>query len=149
MFLVKFIRVFQITKRIFEFLFLRSKEKKSKTQLMVVCFLGICLFFFHSCYSHLIEDELSEDTEISFSEDIVPIFENSCITCHGSDYSSPILTSEKAYESLTSGGYIDTEDPESSVLVKQLNSDHPYEGAITNKELQMIVLWIKQGANDN
>ncbi len=117
---------------------------------MMLFSIVVCCLVLSACYSEIIEtDELSEDTEMSFSEDITPIFENSCISCHGSDYSSPVLTSEKAYESLTSGGYIDTEDPESSVLVKQLNSDHPYKGAITNKELQMIVLWIKQGANDN
>ncbi len=112
--------------------------------------LFISAFWLNGCYSDMINEELlDENTEISFSEDVIPIFKNSCISCHGSDYASPVLTSEKAYESLMSEGYVDTADAESSILIQQLNDDHPYEGAITDKELQMIVLWIKQGAYDN
>ncbi len=123
------------------------EKMKLFNRLLLLC---ACILLLDSCYSDVIEEDvLDENTEISFSEDVIPIFENSCLTCHGSDYSSPILTSEKAYESLTSGGYIDTDDPESSILVEQLNSDHPYEGAVTDTELQTIILWIKQGANDN
>ncbi len=116
----------------------------------IISLLFSCLFFLTGCYSDVIEEEyLDENTEISFSGDVIPIFENSCISCHGSNYASPVLTAEKAYESLTSGGFINTEDPETSILVEQLSDDHPYKGAVTDKELQMIVLWIKQGAYDN
>ncbi|MCW3785328.1 hypothetical protein [Plebeiibacterium sediminum] len=112
----------------------------------------ICLiaFSFSSCYYDvIIEEEVDVNTTISFSEEIAPVFKSSCVSCHDGVIAYPNLSSAHAYESLISGNFISTGNATNSSLIQKLNDKHPFEGAVTNAELQKIILWINQGASDN
>ncbi len=114
-----------------------------------ITFVVIVIFMSSCYYDVIIEEEVETTTKISFSDDVIPVFNSSCVSCHDGIVAYPNLTSANAYQSLISGNYIDTEDAASSTLIQKLNEDHPFEGAITSAELQKIILWINQGALDN
>jgi len=94
--------------------------------------------------------EIDPDTEISFKDDIIPVFNESCNSsgCHATGDWAPDLTTENAYEALFAGDFIDTTNPENSDLYKAMNS-----GSMTTYstpgDTQLILTWIEQGADDN
>jgi hypothetical protein len=90
--------------------------------------------------------EIELPDTVSYSLDIQPIWDNKCVTCHdgGRD---PDLRPENSYESLTGKGYIDTNNPEESKLMKKLYGSHDSRASETEK--QLILLWIDEGAKNN
>lgn len=102
------------------------------------------------CYFDvMVEERIVETSDISFSDDIIPIFQSSCISCHDGIVAYPLLIENYAYESLWSGNYINVDDAKSCMLIKKIQEDHPFEGAVTNTEMEKIILWIEQGASNN
>ncbi len=85
--------------------------------------------------------------QVSFSEDLIPIFTKNCAGCH-SDAINPDLRAENAYKSLTEGGYINTENPENSELLTKLNSGS-HQARATEVEKEKIKAWIEQGAKND
>lgn len=105
---------------------------------------------FGSCYYDvIIEEEVAETKAMSFSDDVMPVFKSSCISCHDGLVAHPTLQVSSAYQTLISGNYLDIENPNKSPLMIKLNDNHPFEGAITSTEIKKIQLWIEQGAKDN
>ena len=105
----------------------------------------IMLIFIASCEKYTIPaPEVPEG--ISFTEDDIPIFENSCVGCHSGGI-PPELTSGVAYEELVDGGYVDTSDPESSELYLTLTGSH--SSRATEEEKLLILQWIREGALNN
>lgn len=97
-------------------------------------------------------DEITR--QVSFSGDILPIFDKSCNTsgCHSAGGKSPNLTPANAYTSLTSGNYLNTGNPQTSVIYLWMTGKKsvpmPVNGI--NKDYNALILaWIKQGANNN
>ncbi|MCK4920312.1 MAG: hypothetical protein KAS71_04650, partial [Bacteroidales bacterium] len=89
--------------------------------------------------------EIDTDTVVSFETDLLTIFDNNCILCHGGTI-SPDLRAEFAYYSIIDN-YI-SEDPESSgIYTKLLESSHGSYASETDK--QLILMWIQQGAKNN
>lgn len=86
-------------------------------------------------------------TIISFQNDIQPIFSSNCINCH-SGVKSPDLSVGKAFESLTAGGYINTLNPETSMIYLQMFSTS-HNPRTNDVEKQKILDWVKQGALNN
>ncbi|MFT3737753.1 MAG: hypothetical protein QM786_03265 [Breznakibacter sp.] len=103
----------------------------------------------HGCYFDVIEENVDEIGSVSFSTDLEPIFENSCTVCHDGKTTTPNLMAGYAYQALINGNYVSTESPESSRLIVKLNQGHPYQGALTAKEIQTIVQWMKEGCQNN
>jgi len=92
---------------------------------------------------------LDPNRVISFSDDLIPIFEEKCVSCHGGAL-SPNLSKDKAYNTLTTKGYIsdDPENtPEESGIYTKLAAGH--STAVTELEINMILQWIRQGAENN
>ena len=97
--------------------------------------------------------------EVSFSEDIQPIFTVFCNTgagCHsGTSYASSLvdLSEGVAYgELMTSGDkapYIDTTAPESGLLYTKINIGGTMEQYTTPTDRAIILKWIEQGALNN
>lgn len=89
-------------------------------------------------------------TELKFSSDIIPIFNESCNMsgCHSAGAFDPDLSPANAYASLNSLNMIDTETPANSILYKAMatGSMKNYSSAIKN---QTILTWIQQGAKNN
>lgn len=94
-------------------------------------------------------------TEMSFSKDIIPIFEKSCNAngCHSSGGKAPNLTATVAFSSLTVGNYLKANDPDNSLLMLWLNgkkSPVMPVGAGPDAEINAkIYAWINQGAKNN
>jgi len=87
--------------------------------------------------------------QISFSEEIVPILEAKCTSCHQTGKQFPDLSGSSAYSTIRSG-YVDKDNPENSKIYTKPNpsntGSHPeYEEA----EAALVLIWIKQGAKDN
>jgi hypothetical protein len=83
---------------------------------------------------------------MSFSGDIQPIFNNNCVSCH-SGSQSPDLSKGWAYDELIDGGYVDTESPCESVLYQVFSGTH--DGRADTTEINAILGWIQEGAQDN
>ncbi len=102
---------------------------------------------------------------VSFRNDIyVPIFETRCMPCHSSDGGQIILApADVAYENMINGvskndggvAFIDVLQPEESYLYRLIVDDNveyimpPGNNALTPFEIQTILNWISQGAQDN
>ena len=98
--------------------------------------------------------EIDTTVQVSFSKDIIPIFNQACNIsgCHSTGGFSPDLTPENAYAELFAGNLIDTLVPEDSELVQWMLGNRslvmPPSGS--NGEFNSKVLsWIGQGAKDD
>ena len=83
---------------------------------------------------------------VSYSLDIQPIWADNCVNCHNGGR-DPDLRPENSYLSLTSGGYINVNDPAESELMKKLYGSH--DSRAKEAEKQLIQLWIEEGAKNN
>jgi len=98
--------------------------------------------------------EESSSGQVSFSNDIMPIFENRCIDCHGGRRTREGLDM-KTHESLmrgsNNGPVVTPGDAEASLLVELIVSgDMPNRGPkVTPAELQLIIEWVNLGALNN
>jgi hypothetical protein len=125
---------------------------------MIVGFLVACsLVLFSGCYknSSIVSETGDEITrEVSFSNDIIPIMNNSCSvsSCHTSGGKTPDLSESNAYRSLINGEYINVSDPLTSQLYLWMTGKKgtPMPVSGINKDYNaLVVAWIKQGALNN
>ena len=91
---------------------------------------------------------------VSFSNDIIPIFNNNCNEsgCHSTGGIAPDLTPQNAYFELWLYGMVDTANAESSTLYIRMASTSnpmPPTGKLTDDKVQLVLAWIEQGALDN
>lgn len=95
---------------------------------------------------------------VSFSQDILPIFNSQCSTfgCHTSSMRAGNLNLEAsvAYLQLMQPGkgYIDTLNPTYSVLYNKLittTNPMPLSGKLDNCKINVILKWIQQKAKNN
>ncbi|CAN5420235.1 hypothetical protein BH10BAC3_BH10BAC3_28290 [soil metagenome] len=115
------------------------------------------VFLLAGCYKDktvFILDDIT--TPVSFSKDIVPIFNNSCNIkgCHNTGGQVPDLTPTNAYQSLFEEDMIDTADPENSEVMGWLTGEikpaMPLGGSTNPSNINALMLaWIKQGAKNN
>ena len=126
---------------------------KENMRRLIFCF--TILAFIHSCtYNEYLDEDPIDPNLISFSEDIIPVFNVSCNTsgCHGMNEIEPDLSPSNAYDALISGNYIDIVVPENSELYQWMkgNRNLPMPLAGPDAEANAKVLaWITQGALDN
>lgn len=117
----------------------------------------ITMLLFIGCYKDktVISDTGAEITRpVTFSQDIIPIFSNSCSLtgCHVTGGKTPDLSTANAYNSLTVGNYYNTTIPESSTIYLWMTGKKstPMPVSGINKDYNALVLaWIKQGAQNN
>lgn len=124
---------------------------KKNTSINVFAGLSLALFIIlGSCDKYSYElPGLEPGTEISFSEDIIPIFTGNCTACHGGAV-KPDLTPENAWESLQDG-YI-SDDPENNPEDSKIYSillESGHSPRASELEKQQILEWIRQGALNN
>jgi mono/diheme cytochrome c family protein len=95
-----------------------------------------------------------EGATVSFSADVLPIFESRCIGCHGGERTQEGLDL-KTHASLMAGsnnGFVVTPgDAADSLLVELVaNQKMPKRGPkLTPPQVQVITDWVNQGAPDN
>lgn len=109
-----------------------------------------------SCYYDATLEPLTPEvtTDVSFANDILPIFNQSCNTsgCHNAGGTRPDLSPANAYNALTGGNYINLAAPEQSNLYKWMRGQGglPMPLSGPNAAYNATVLaWIKQGAKNN
>ena len=118
---------------------------------------GCSMFYLLSgCYKDrtVIVDAAEVTRTVTFTQDLVPIFNNSCAMsgCHGTGGQSPNLSTGNAYNSLTIGNYYDKNAPANSIIYLKMTGKRgtPMPVSGVNKDYAALVLaWIKQGANNN
>ena len=89
---------------------------------------------------------VEKPTDVSYSEDVQPIFDAKCVQCHKGGL-APDLRPENSYNALINGGYVDTQNPEESILMTTLYGSH--DSRATEAEKQTILAWIEEGAKNN
>lgn len=104
-----------------------------------------------SCeYDYIPEEEIilptpDPDNPISFETQIEPIFQSKCISCH--DSKKPVLVTGSAFDNLSNGEYINTNEPSESKVYKKSKDGHGNN--MSSQELNLLLLWIQEGAKDN
>ena len=98
----------------------------------------------------------------SFSNDVMPIFNDRCVVCHGvgTPYPVQLMPQSTAYNELVGESsaegelYINTKSPENSYLYQLINGDVEMvmplnDDPLTSEQIQTILNWIDQGALNN
>ena len=103
-------------------------------------------------YDFIVKEELPPidvTVPVSFSTQIVPIFTNSCVSCHKTGGQSPDLSAANAYSSIKTMNLVNATTPESSIIYAfPGSSSHSWKG-YTASEAQLVLTWIQQGAKNN
>lgn len=91
---------------------------------------------------------------VSFTADILPIFESRCINCHGGNRTEAELSLRTHADAMTGsegGAVIVPGDADNSVLVEMVvTQEMPKRGPkLTPPQVQLIIDWINQGALNN
>ncbi|MCE9647392.1 MAG: c-type cytochrome [Chloroflexi bacterium] len=102
------------------------------------------------------EATLSPETpsSVSFSNDVLPIFNNSCVKCHGTEEIKKGLDL-RAYDSLMAGSFngsvLTPGNAADSLLIQQLlNGKMPKRGQkLSTEQIQIISDWVNAGALNN
>jgi GH15 family glucan-1,4-alpha-glucosidase len=80
---------------------------------------------------------------------LVQIMNKKCTLCHNGSQAgqSPDLSKDGSYLALTSGGFVDIDDPESSSIIQKLENEADHGGAgSTPVDIAKILAWITAGA---
>ena len=128
------------------------------SRILLGILLGIALIFCFSCRHEKAEIICTLPATVSFSQHILPIFQQYCSTsgCHAGATPSANLNLESAvaYAQLSrkSKGYIDTLTPQYSVLYASMNAvanPMPKSGRLDNCTVDLVLMWLKQKAKNN
>jgi mono/diheme cytochrome c family protein len=103
-----------------------------------------------------VEPEAPAESEVSFSEQVAPLFQAKCQACHNSQTSLGGWDST-AYEAVTTTGdspnVVIPGDIENSVLAQRVTGSQgavmPPTGKMSDAEVQLILDWIAAGAPEN
>ncbi|MGZ3838725.1 MAG: c-type cytochrome [Flavisolibacter sp.] len=127
-----------------------------KSRIVLLLTAGLVAMSLSGCYKDIIspgQDPNAPPQNISFSGDLLPIFEANCTTsgCHDAvPGHNPSLVKENAYNAITAGGYVNTVVPAASKLYGEVKGGSmPPTGALNAKDVQKILDWIRNGAPNN
>lgn len=122
----------------------------------LILLLIISISTFTSCEYEFIEPEkvvIDIPPEgISFSDDIIPIFNSSCNNsgCHAAGFSILDLSPANAYNQLFAKGLLNTDVPDQSELYLKLTDTRgTHKDRSTPTEQALILEWIVGGAKNN
>ncbi len=120
----------------------------------IIAYIVLLVFILSACKKEYVQPkEITEN--VSFSNDIVPIFSDHCVSCHvsGGLFTGLILSSDVAYNQLFTAGtnapYINLSNPTSSSLYVKMITNMPPTGLLSSDKTEMILKWIEQGAENN
>ncbi len=92
---------------------------------------------------------------VSYSKDVMPVFEKSCIKCHGGPDGTKGGLNMSTYDDLMKGGedgaVIVPGNASGSLLVKQIQSGKMPKRAskLPQDQIDLIAKWVTEGANNN
>lgn len=124
-----------------------------KKLLKIVLVSGL-IFMFQSCYYDTVLEEeiIPPPDDVSYSEDIMPLWNSDCVSCHKGTI-APDLRNEVSYDELLNG-YVIPNNSDDSVLYKSLLgidgiSLMPPDGIWSQNKINLVKAWIDQGAKNN
>lgn len=126
-------------------------KKPNYLSLLIFLLFGI---LFSQCYYLEVVDDPKPVENVSFSADIIPIFNSGCnvVGCHNTGGTPPDLTETNAYNSLKNGGYLNLLVPPDSELYQWMAGNRtlpmPLSGPNANNNA-IILKWIEEGAPNN
>lgn len=86
---------------------------------------------------------------ISFVQDIIPVFNASCNSCHAAGSIPPDLSPANAFNALTSGGYVVANSLDNSSLYTVCKPGGSMATHTSAAQLALIGRWINAGAKNN
>ena len=91
------------------------------------------------------------NAQISFQQDVLPIFEAYCISCHGNQAGLSLETYSNVIEGSHHGAVVIPGNPLQSQLIRFVSSGFmPYGGPpLSQEQIQVLVNWVASGALDN
>ena len=100
----------------------------------------ISAILLNSCKKSIYDKKLNCDTTISFTNQILPLVENNCTSCHSAGEAGYTLTNHANISA-------NAEDMLSSMkgIIKLM----PQDGALPDSLIQQFECWIKQGKPNN
>jgi hypothetical protein len=120
--------------------------------------IAVCvLFLLQSCYYDTVytveAPPVDPDVDILYKTQIQPIWENNCVDCHKGNV-APDLRADNSYDALINGEFVLKNNSAGSILYKSVAwnggaAKMPIEYKLTESEIQLIQLWIDQGAENN
>lgn len=124
-------------------------QVKYRTFLLLL--LSITIF---SCEYEEIVPPSTLPENVSFSMDIIPIFNQSCnaIGCHSVGGISPDLSEANAYTDIFDENLVDLSNAENSILYKRMTdvqSPMPMSGILSETQTNKVLVWIREGAQNN
>lgn len=127
------------------------KKKFLSGSLIVLLIISISIF--SSCEYEFIEPEKVVIPEIiSFSDDIIPIFNSSCNTsgCHAAGFAILDLSPANAYNQLFAKGLVNTDVPDQSeIYLKLTDTRGTHKDRSTPSQQALILEWIVKGARND
>lgn len=125
-----------------------------KTNLIRISILFIVSLSLSSCYY----DTFPEDTgpppeDVSYSQDIQPLWDVDCVSCHQGN-TPPDLRAANSYNSLINGNYVIPENADDSVLYHSLLGSNgvslmPPGNQWPASQINIVEAWINEGAENN
>jgi hypothetical protein len=93
--------------------------------------------------------ELGEGGDLSFANDLLPLLEANCASCHGEMALGGLQTTD--HETLMAGGQsgpvVEAGSPDDSLIVVKMGETHP--AVLAADDLQALIDWIAAGAENN
>jgi len=109
---------------------------------------GMIVLF--SCeYEKITIDAPDPTIPVSYSGDIMPIWDKGCVGCHPTGGPPPDLTPANSYNSLFSGGFVDTLVPDQSIIYTCMISGGSMSAYANAQEAGLVLTWITQGAKND
>ena len=121
---------------------------KRKILHVIMLMIGIVTIF--SCqYEKIMIDAPDPTVPVSYSGDLQPIWDKSCVGCHGTGGTSPDLTPANSYNALFAGGFVDTLSPQTSIIYTCMMPGGSMASFTNANEAGLVLNWITQGAKNN
>lgn len=133
-------------------------KRKTISNILVLAFIFFSIGLTSCEYKQMEPVVINElPTDVSFSDDIMPIFNASCnmAGCHSEGGISPDLSATNAYLVLSSGSMLDLLTPENSELYKRMIDEgnpmptNGFGGILDANKTNTVLVWIQEGALDN
>lgn len=119
----------------------------------ILILMGMGLFLNSCYYDEFPEDVVDIPDVVSYSNDIMPLWEGDCVRCHQGN-TPPDLRPANSYESLLNGFVVKNESENSILYLSLIHADgvSPMPNENTRwpaSQTELVKAWIDQGAENN
>jgi len=101
-----------------------------------------------SCkYDYILPEVVVPVNDVSFAQDITPIFAAKCTSCYKTGGSDPDLTAANAFSQIVPA-YVNTATPANSkIYINAASGNHAAK--VSASQAALILQWITEGAKNN